>query len=43
MFDGLTNWLNVGRMTDALKAMRVGVTWKVIIAHAKELKSRAPY
>ena len=36
MLDGLTKWLNVGRMTDALKAKSDRDAWKVVIAYAKE-------
>ena len=36
MSDRLTPWLNVGRMTDALKAMRDRDMWKVMIAYDNE-------
>ena len=36
MMDGLTKWLKVGRMTEALKARRDRDVWKVMIAYAKE-------
>ena len=32
----LTKWLEVGRVTEALKATRDRDTWKVMIAHTKE-------
>ena len=32
MLDGLTKWLKVGRVTEALKARRDRDLWKVIIA-----------
>ena len=36
MLDGLTKWLKVGRVTEALKATRDRDAWKVMIAFAKE-------
>ena len=36
MLDGLTKWLKVGRVTDALKATRDREAWKVMVAHTKE-------
>ena len=36
MLDGLTKWLKVGRVTEALKATRGRGVWKVMIAYAKE-------
>ena len=41
MLDGLTKWLKVGRVTEALEASRDRDAWKVMIAYAK-LKSTAP-
>ena len=35
VLDGLTKWLNVGCMTDALKATRDTDTWKVMTAYPK--------
>ena len=40
MLDGLTKWLNEGRVTDALKTTRNRDAWKVMIAYPK--KSRHP-
>ena len=34
--DGLTKWLKVGPVIDALKAMRYRDVWKVMIANVKE-------
>ena len=34
--DGLTKWLNVGRVTDTLKAINDRDAWKAMIAYAKE-------
>ena len=42
MLDGLTKWLNVAQVIDALKATIVQNAWKVIITYAKALKIRAP-
>ena len=36
MLDGLTKWLKVGRVTDALKAMRDRDARKVMMTYAKE-------
>ena len=36
MLDGLTKWLKVGRVTEALKATRDRDAWKVTIAYANE-------
>ena len=36
MLDGLTKWLKVGRVTEALKTTRDGDVRKVMIAYAKE-------
>ena len=36
MLDGLTKSLKVGRVTEALKAMRDQDAWKVMIAYSKE-------
>ena len=36
MFNGLTKWLNVARVTDALKVTRDRDSWKVMITYAKE-------
>ena len=36
IIDGLTKWLCVGRVTEALKATRDRNAWKVIIAYSKE-------
>ena len=36
MLDGPTKWLKVGRVTEALKAMRDRDAWKVMIAYNKE-------
>ena len=36
MLDGLTKWLKVGRLTDALKATRHSDALKVMIAYTKE-------
>ena len=38
--DGLTKWLVVRRVTDALKEMRDQDEWKVTIALATNLKSK---
>ena len=35
ILDGLTKWLKVASVTDALKTTR-GYTWKVVIAYVKE-------
>ena len=34
--DGLTKWLKVGRVTEALKVKKDMDAWKVMIAYAKE-------
>ena len=39
MLDGLTKWLKVRRVTEALKATRDRGSWKVIIAYAKEYRT----
>ena len=36
MVDGLTKWLIIGGVRDALKATRDRDAWKVMIAYAKE-------
>ena len=36
MLDGLTKWLKVGRVTDALTAMMDRDVWEIMIAYAKE-------
>ena len=36
MLDGLSKWLKVGVVTEALKATRNKDAWKVMIAYAKE-------
>ena len=36
MLVGLTKWLKVGRMTEALEAMRDRDAWKVMIVYTKE-------
>ena len=36
MLDGLTKWLKLRRMTEALKATKNKDAWKVMIAYAKE-------
>ena len=36
MSDGLTKWLNVGRVTEALKATADRDVWKIMIDYAKE-------
>ena len=36
IFNGLTKWVNVGHMTDALKATRDPDVWKNIITYAKD-------
>ena len=36
MLDGLTKRLKVGRVTEALKAVRDRDAWKIMIAYAKE-------
>ena len=36
MLDGLTKWLKVGQVTDALKATRGRYAWKVMIVSAKK-------
>ena len=35
MLDGLTKWLKVGRVTDALKVTTHRDVWKVMITYAK--------
>ena len=36
MLNGLTKWLNIGQVTDALKVMRDRDGWKVIVLCANE-------
>ena len=36
ILDGLTKWLKVARVTEALKAMRDRDVWKVMISFAEE-------
>ena len=36
MLNGLTKWLNIGQVADALKVMRDRDGWKVIVLCAKE-------
>ena len=36
MSDGLTNWLEAGRVTEALRATSDRDAWKVMIAYAGE-------
>ena len=36
MLGGLTEWLKVGRVTEALKMTRERDVWKVMIAYAEE-------
>ena len=40
MLGGLTNWLKVGRVTQALKATRNRDAWKVMITYAREHGTR---
>ena len=37
ILDGLTKWLNLGRVTEALKVTRDRDAWKGMITYAKEL------
>ena len=36
MLNGLTKWLKVGQVTDALQAMKDRDVWKVMIPYAQE-------